>query len=574
MSSDDLFASLETAQQCLEERHFSEALALYRATAESSTDRLDSVFALAKFGYAQALIGLHRTDEALEEFRAAFQASIPHLEGGLRLAEMLLSRCEYESARAVYDDILHTAPSIAEAQYGLAVALWNLENAEGARTSLKRSLSLQPTYPAASLMDAMLPMGLPSPSPKRRQPLLCVLLSPYVVDWPAGQIYIVNFARALSKLPRRDRPRIVVFIAIDIWERNSDIRETVSQLQDCETVLGVFDQFHPIVSSSPALDRYRRFARKSQLSDNEWSRWLLTSSDYTFPLLYPSWGIPTFGQPLYWIPDFKHRIMEREFTLLEMYSRDNDMTALCRRDVLVVLMSRTTLREFNEIFANTKCRTHVLRCYPLPSGAPVRARNQYWSLDLPDRFYYVPNQLYPSKDYETLCRAMRILLDDGFDIRVVSTCGSLDADDPYRRQIRRLVGRLGLDSNLIVLDPLPRELQLEVMRNALAILQPSLYEGWGLGIEDARMLGRPIVLSDIPIHREHHGVDAKFFEAGNPSAFAAAIKEINHRVPSATTVVLEKAGNAEVLGLAIGSARTFMQMLHREQGNCTALASS
>ncbi len=49
------------------------------------------------------------------------------------------------------------------------------------------------------------------------------------------------------------------------------------------------------------------------------------------------------------------------------------------------------------------------------------------------------------------------------------------------------------------------------MRRAAAIIQPSYFEGWSMLVEDCRALGKQIILSDIPIHREQSPPDATFF---------------------------------------------------------------
>ena len=40
------------------------------------------------------------------------------------------------------------------------------------------------------------------------------------------------------------------------------------------------------------------------------------------------------------------------------------------------------------------------------------------------------------------------------------------------------------------------------MRQSVAVLQPSLFEGWSTTVEEAKSIGKTILLSDIPVHRE------------------------------------------------------------------------
>ena len=49
-----------------------------------------------------------------------------------------------------------------------------------------------------------------------------------------------------------------------------------------------------------------------------------------------------------------------------------------------------------------------------------------------------------------------------------------------------------------------REDQLGLMRDSLAVVQPSLFEGWGTVVEDAKTLGVQVLCSDIEIHHEEN----------------------------------------------------------------------
>ena len=49
---------------------------------------------------------------------------------------------------------------------------------------------------------------------------------------------------------------------------------------------------------------------------------------------------------------------------------------------------------------------------------------------------------------------------------------------------------------------LDRKEQLIIMKNACFLIQPSLFEGWGTVLEDAKVLDKRVVLSDLDVHKE------------------------------------------------------------------------
>jgi len=63
--------------------------------------------------------------------------------------------------------------------------------------------------------------------------------------------------------------------------------------------------------------------------------------------------------------------------------------------------------------------------------------------------------------------------------------------------------------------------------NAKALIQPSLYEGFGLPPLEALWLTTPVIMSDIPVFREIYGeLPVTFFEAGNSDELAEKMRHV------------------------------------------------
>ena len=76
-----------------------------------------------------------------------------------------------------------------------------------------------------------------------------------------------------------------------------------------------------------------------------------------------------------------------------------------------------------------------------------------------------------------------------------------------------------------ILGLIPRVDQIQLMRRCLAVIQPSLFEGWSTVIEDARALGKPMLVSDFPVHLEQNPPHTYFFERHNPDQLASLMYE-------------------------------------------------
>jgi glycosyltransferase involved in cell wall biosynthesis len=74
-------------------------------------------------------------------------------------------------------------------------------------------------------------------------------------------------------------------------------------------------------------------------------------------------------------------------------------------------------------------------------------------------------------------------------------------------------------------------------QNALLLIQPSLYEGFGLVPFEARQFGTRVLLSDIPVHREVHGQNALYFASNDRNSLieqtAFALKSLPQKAAHA-----------------------------------------
>ena len=56
------------------------------------------------------------------------------------------------------------------------------------------------------------------------------------------------------------------------------------------------------------------------------------------------------------------------------------------------------------------------------------------------------------------------------------------------------------------------------------VLQPSLFEGWSTSVEEAKSLGKPVLLSDIEVHREQVLSPESFFQPHDVTGLANLIE--------------------------------------------------
>ncbi|WP_114283643.1 glycosyltransferase family 4 protein [Candidatus Halocynthiibacter alkanivorans] len=81
------------------------------------------------------------------------------------------------------------------------------------------------------------------------------------------------------------------------------------------------------------------------------------------------------------------------------------------------------------------------------------------------------------------------------------------------------------DNVRISVDPSQQEL-MQLYKNAIAVVLPSLIEGWGLPAAEALWLGTPAIVSDIPVMHEVVGDLGLYFDPKDATELAARIRTI------------------------------------------------
>jgi glycosyltransferase involved in cell wall biosynthesis len=178
--------------------------------------------------------------------------------------------------------------------------------------------------------------------------------------------------------------------------------------------------------------------------------------------------------------------------------------AAARAADAVICVSETTAADVRELWRVDPDRIVVARHGP---GQPL-PRTQAEPED-PEHFLYV-GDAEPRKNVATLLAAYRRYRELVADPLPLVLAGSASSAAP---------------GVIVDRDPTPDRLA-ELYARAAALIQPSLYEGFGLTAVEAMGAGAPVIASDIPGLRETCGEAARYFDPLDTDALAAAMAEL------------------------------------------------
>jgi glycosyltransferase involved in cell wall biosynthesis/GT2 family glycosyltransferase len=246
-----------------------------------------------------------------------------------------------------------------------------------------------------------------------------------------------------------------------------------------------------------------------------------------------------------WIPDFQHCRLPELFTLQDLAARDALFELIAGECQLVIVSSENTRRDFEKFLPPFKEKVRVL---PFPStlwNAPLSENPQevVSRYHLPAKFALVVNQFWGHKNHAILPPALSILKSRDMTIPLVLTGMAADYRDIENRGLSEFFqgcARLGVSDQIHFLGHLPYADLVSLLRCSALVIQPSLFEGWNTTVEDAKALGRPVLCSDIPVHREQAPHAAGFFPTNSPEDLAALLETRYPESPAGPAVSSER----------------------------------
>jgi len=368
--------------------------------------------------------------------------------------------------------------------------------------------------------------------------------------WIGGRYYLHHLARAVASLPASERVEL-----FDVWWQSAPADDPFA---DVRPLLAG----HRVVA--PPERPLPRVMRKLRRNIRGWSDARDLFLDAGIDVLFP---ITPCADPgiafVFWIPDVQYRLLPELFSdeMRAWYDRHNAENG--SNADLIVVSSDEGRRDLERFFPQFGEKTRVLQFCSIPTEEwfaldPASVARQY---ELPERFFLLSNQFSHHKNHMIVFEALRILRDDhGIAVTIACTGSTYGfRGDDYMQRVEAFVRES--DLNIRILGLIPRAEQVALMRRSLCMLQPSRFEGWSTVVEDAKSLGKPILLSDIGVHREQAPARATFLPLDDAAAWARAMADAWNTRTAGPHLDEEREGAAYVERAKNETGRTFVNIL-------------
>ena len=240
---------------------------------------------------------------------------------------------------------------------------------------------------------------------------------------------------------------------------------------------------------------------------------------------------------LTWIPDFQEYSLPEFFSPAERLARAGGLQEACAHASAILLSSNAARGDLSKIAPACAGKSRVLQFVSsVPEPAALLSRDELCRrYEISGPFFLLPNQFWAHKNHMVVIEALARMRHAGRRVLVLATGSPNDHRQPHHfAAVLDRARELDVELEFRILGLVPYLDLMSLMNESIAIINPSLFEGWSTTVEEAKSMGKLVILSDIPVHREQAPERAIYFEPKDLDGLAQTLGEASLNWDAAT----------------------------------------
>jgi glycosyltransferase involved in cell wall biosynthesis len=343
-------------------------------------------------------------------------------------------------------------------------------------------------------------------------------------QWVGGLYYVANLLKSLGHLDNKSLPRITVFYNnLTPVEILDDVKTPIAKFVNIDDVSFIKRTFYRI---------FRILFNRNLMLEHLFER---EEVDVIYPM---SEYLPDLkrlnDKIIYWIFDFQHKFLPALFSQKEIQKRDLHFGQMSEYGKRIVVSSKDAFGHLCEFYPDAKNKGSVLNFLSLFDSKDLDIEHVKEKYNIDYKYFIISNQFWKHKNHILVIRAFNIIKNQYPDVRLIFTGRKLNkGNENYIKSLDEEILVNGVENEVIFTGFISREDQLALMKLSVAVIQPSLFEGWSTVIEDAKMLDKIILASSLNVNKEQLKEKGIFFDPNDENELSKRmIEAINSEAKS------------------------------------------
>jgi hypothetical protein len=235
-----------------------------------------------------------------------------------------------------------------------------------------------------------------------------------------------------------------------------------------------------------------------------------------------------FAKTICWMPDFQHYHYPENFINKEIKRRNNLYENIMHNSNLVLLSSNDAINDLKKFKINKKIYYKKLNFVPFIDFNLLKKINIHKKYNIKKKYFIVPNQFWKHKNHICLVNALNLIENKNIDFQIVLTGDKKSQfDNKTFIDFTKKIRENKLQKYFNYLGKIPYDDLINLIYNSHAVINPSFFEGWSTIVEEAKILNKSIILSNINVHKEQKPKNSFYFSPKEPGKLSKILLKLS-----------------------------------------------
>ena len=235
---------------------------------------------------------------------------------------------------------------------------------------------------------------------------------------------------------------------------------------------------------------------------------------------------------IFWQPDFQEVNNPDLISFKRKIFRKINILLMSKHANKILLSSNTVKKELKKINFEAYKKSEVISNVfsNLPNNLYKSSDYLQKKFKINKNYFFLPNHYWIHKNHILVLQSLISLKKKNKlkNIQIVSTGQFNDyRNSNHKDKIIQIIKTHKLENNFKILGIVSHPELMSLMKLSIAVINPSKSEGWSSTVEQAKSLGKFVLLSNLPVHKEQNPKRSFYFKVNDYLALSKKIYYLN-----------------------------------------------